>query len=93
VPLFQVPSLLGFTQGLVLLPFFVSLVPFLRASLDVSAQKKIKMVYFRFAFAVTVAALLKAATADSSGLSIVVPGGSELWWGELYVYQRLNFKD
>jgi hypothetical protein len=51
------------------------------------------MVYFRFAFAVTVAALLKAATADSSGLSIVVPGGSELWWGELYVYQRLNFKD
>ena len=50
------------------------------------------MVHFRFAFAVTVAALLKAATADS-GLSIVVPGGSELWWGELYVYQRLNFKD
>lgn len=37
------------------------------------------MVHFRFAFAVTVAALLKAATADS-GLSIVVPGGSELWW-------------
>jgi len=29
---------LGFTQGLVLLPFFVSLV-FLRASIDLSAQK------------------------------------------------------
>jgi len=38
------------------------------------------MVHFRLAFAVTAAALLRAVTADSSGLSIIVPGGPELWW-------------
>jgi len=38
------------------------------------------MVHFRLAFAVTAATLLRAVTADSSGLSIVVPGGADLWW-------------